>query len=359
MKTNILITATLLCLMVSCDTHYRMVSRIAGDGSMYREVYTHTDSVRQTKEGVHNPFLFQTGANWQVEGLDSGIVFDFWGAQEKLNIKAYRKISAVNGQCFSVSKDKEYAYPLAVPQEQLKKRCKWFYTYYTYTATYKELPDKGPVPLDNYLNKAEQTLWLRGDNTFYTNLNGMEANEHLSHIESKFMAWYIRNLYEISSEVIRHFALAQNDTTYTHQWEKLKEAVYKKHLERVDQLEKTAPEAICGFLDQNCQTDYFSQLYKAKQEEIETTYEKRIGFINVFYHNIRFELIMPGKLISSNAGIIDKDTAVWRVNAFRLLAGDYMLTAKSRVVNYWAFGITLLIILAALGVFITLYRRCT
>ncbi len=35
---------------------------------------------------------------------------------------------------------------LAIPTEQLKKRFKWFYTYYIYTATYKELPDKRTGP---------------------------------------------------------------------------------------------------------------------------------------------------------------------------------------------------------------------
>ena len=37
-------------------------------------------------------------------------------------------------------------YPLAIPTERVKKTSRWFYTYYTYTATYKELMDKGPVP---------------------------------------------------------------------------------------------------------------------------------------------------------------------------------------------------------------------
>mgnify|MGYP001649850244 CR=1 FL=1 len=44
-------------------------------------------------------------------------------------------------------------------------------------------------------------------------------------------------------------------------------------------------------------------------------------------------------------------------DGFRLLAGDYILTAESRVINYWAFGITLFMMLFVLGIFIKLYRR--
>ncbi|TGY31482.1 hypothetical protein E5353_13045 [Bacteroides caecimuris] len=44
-------------------------------------------------------------------------------------------------------------------------------------------------------------------------------------------------------------------------------------------------------------------------------------------------------------------------HGFRLLAGNYILNAESRVINYWAFGVTLLIILIILGVFVKLHRR--
>ena len=84
----------------------------------------------------------------------------------------------INGEYFSISNGKEQMSSLAIPTEQLKKRFKWFYTYYIYTATYKELPDKGPVPLDKYLNKEEQIIWFRGDNAAFSGMNGIEHSEN-------------------------------------------------------------------------------------------------------------------------------------------------------------------------------------
>ena len=52
---------------------------------------------------------------------------------------------------------------MAIPMEQLKRNSDGFYTYYIYTATYKELQDKGPVPLSDYLNKEEQIIWFHGN----------------------------------------------------------------------------------------------------------------------------------------------------------------------------------------------------
>lgn len=103
---------------------------------------------------------------------------------------------------------------LAIPTEQLKKRFKWFYTYYIYTATYKELPDKGPVPLDKYLNKEEQIIWFRGDNAAFSGMNGIEQNDKLDKLEAKFGEWYNRSQYEIIWEVIRQFTSQKGDTVY-------------------------------------------------------------------------------------------------------------------------------------------------
>ena len=65
------------------------------------------------------------------------------------------------GNTSLLPKVKEHLSAMAIPMERVKKSFRWFYTYYIYTATYKELQDKGPVPLDNYLNKEEQMIWLQ------------------------------------------------------------------------------------------------------------------------------------------------------------------------------------------------------
>ena len=167
MKTNHSIATLLLLLslgMTSCSTYYRMTSRIDTNGSMHREVYARGDSAFIAGDKTHNPFLFQLDTDWQIVNLDSTLKFNFWGEEEKLNVKACRNIPLINGEYFSISNGKEQMSSLAIPTEQLKKRFKWFYTYYIYTATYKELPDKGPVPLDKYLNKETGKFELAESN---------------------------------------------------------------------------------------------------------------------------------------------------------------------------------------------------
>ena len=99
MKTNHSIATLLLLLslgMTSCSTYYRMTSRIDTNGSMHREVYARGDSAFIAGNKTHNPFLFQLDTDWQIVNLDSTLKFNFWGEEEKLNVKACRNIPLIN-----------------------------------------------------------------------------------------------------------------------------------------------------------------------------------------------------------------------------------------------------------------------
>ena len=360
MKTNHSIATLLLLLslgMTSCSTYYRMTSRIDTNGSMHREVYARGDSAFIAGDKTHNPFLFQLDTDWQIVNLDSTLKFNFWGEEEKLNVKACRNIPLINGEYFSISNGKEQMSSLAIPTEQLKKRFKWFYTYYIYTATYKELPDKGPVPLDKYLNKEEQIIWFRGDNAAFSGMNGIEQNDKLDKLEAKFGEWYNRSQYEVIWEVIRQFTSQKGDTVYVNRLNELKETVYTNHLSGKDGCGDAGIDDVCALFDKVGQTNYYLELYKAHAKAMDNMCEQKITIAEVFYHAIQFELTMPGTLLSSNASLSTNNIMVWKIDGLRLLTGNYVLTAESRVINYWAFGLTLLIILATLGIFIKLYRN--
>lgn len=359
MKTNYFIAGIVLMLCTtSCSSYYRMTSRINNDGSMYREVYTYGDSAFIAGDMAHNPFLFQIDTNWQIVKPDSVITFNFWGEEEKLNVKACQNLPVIDGDYFTVAQGKEQMRSLATPIEKLKKNFRWFYTYYTYTATYKELANKGPVPLSNYLNKEEQMIWLCGDDAAYGGMNGIELNDKLDKLETKFTEWYNRSVYEINWEVIHYFVQQQGDSNYLRRLEELKDSVYKEPSSQKDTgLEDADVEEVCRFFDKACQTSYYTDLYKTNKEKMDALCDKKISIAEVFYHAMQFELTMPGRLLSSNAKLQKGNTVIWKLDGFRLLAGDCVLTAESRVIHYWAFGASLLLILAILGVFIRLYKR--
>ena len=74
--------------------------------------------------------------------------------------------------------------------------------------------------------------------------------------------------------------------------------------------------------------------------------------IELFGAVIQYELKMPGQMISANTTFRDREYLVWKVDAYRLLAGEYSLTAQSRVPNVWAFILTGVLILLGIGFWI-------
>lgn len=350
MKRRNLITAIfILSGLTSCQTSYRMVSRIDTDGSLYREVYATGDSAFLAGDDTKNPFLFRIDSDeWQLVKLDSSVKFKFEGSEQDLNVKVCRTFTGMDGKYFTVKNTKEYAYPLVVPTEKIEKEFRWFYTYYLYKATFEELPDKGPIPLSEYLTDEEQRIWLRGDKDVFAPLNGIELNNRLDDIETKFWEWYNRSLYEMSFEVITRFVSLDGNAVYMQRMQELKHEIYKKYLSKKQ--EDAHPEEICGFLDDSEHTDYYSNLYKANKEAIDRMFEDRGRMVELFGYAVQHELSMPGKLVSSNANLwrSDDSTIIWKVDAFRLLVGEYTLMAESRVPNYWAFAVTLIVVLLAL-----------
>ncbi|WP_291528395.1 hypothetical protein [Bacteroides sp. UBA939] len=358
MRTNKWMAAMVVLLgMTSCGTSYRMVSQVNSNGSMHREVYAYGDSAFLAGDRTHNPFLFRIESGWELNKLDSVVKFNCWGNEEKLNVKVWRTYPTVGADSFSTLDGKEYMHPLVVPAEKLRKVFGWFYTYYQYTAAYSELPDKGPVPLDKYLTKEEQRIWFRGDTEVLNGLNGIEQNSKLDDIETGFWKWYNRSRYELSYEVILQFAIQKGDTAFVRRLADLKEPVYGKHFSGKDSDDEGSPGKVCNYLDEFSQTKYFSDLYKSDGKSMDELYEEKGRITELFGYAVQFELSMPGKVVSTNAALQKDGSLIWKVDAYRLLYSDYTLTAESRVVNYWAFGITILFLLLLTGYCWRRYRR--
>ncbi|GHT24415.1 hypothetical protein FACS189430_09270 [Bacteroidia bacterium] len=89
--------------------------------------------------------------------------------------------------------------------------------------------------------------------------------------------------------------------------------------------------------------EQIDSLNKERREYMDSIIQK------LYTNNIEYELLMPGKLIVSNAPVNRQDTLVWKVNALRFTADAYELFAESRTVHIWAFVITFLLV--ALSVF--------
>ncbi len=347
MKKNILIVLT-GCLATACSsTCFQVDTRINKDGSTSRTVYAKADSAFLAGDRSHNPFLFPL-EGWNVEKPDSGMTYEFFG-QDQPNIRASRTVSSIDQFSAGIHSQN----PMAAPRESVQKRFRWFYTYYTYTGIFSGIADKGPVPIDQYLTQEQQNLWFQGDMTSVQGMNGVELKDALDGIEEKFQKWYSISLFEVSYEVVQTIAREAPDKALSTRLTALKDSIYRAHRGEED----FTPEQVCTYLDDYLHTDYFKKLYQEKKEQTEALFDEKCRITQLFDYLINYRMTLPGQVLSANTPLMEGDAVVWKVNAFRLMAGDYTLTAESRTSNTWAFAVTLLILLVAIISFYRTYRK--
>ena len=78
--------------------------------------------------------------------------------------------------------------------------------------------------------------------------------------------------------------------------------------------------------------------------------------LNILWFNVPYTLTMPGKVIDTGNGTLQPDgTIFYPFTGERLIPQDYTISATSRVTHLWAYIVTLLTVILAVGSY--LYRR--
>ena len=348
MKTiKIILTVLALTFMVSCGEYYRMVTTISANGNVYRALYASGDSAFRAGNISHNPFLFELSQDWTVNRCDT-LKYNFFGEEANFNVKISKKSNSIESYSKEIRCDTDKR-SLAAPEESLMKKTGWFYTNYSLKVVYGKLQYKVPIPIDDFLTKEEQILWTQGGFDNYK--NGFEMSDNLSGISDKFIKWYAHNYFEISLEDIKKL-------TKNYDLDRDKENIYKNLTDIVKvPPDDINPESVCNVLDSFYITTYFSKLYKANHEILDNDYKQTLSIKNVIFNTISYELVLPGKMLQTNAPVIHSDTLVWKVDGMRLLFDDYTLKAEYRVINKWSFLLTGLLLIISIGSIVALIKR--
>lgn len=88
-------------------------------------------------------------------------------------------------------------------------------------------------------------------------------------------------------------------------------------------------------------------------------YKTLSDYATLSQFSVDYELSMPGTITDSGTGVIlaknNQQVISYRLTGERLVSGDYIITAQSRVTNIWAFVIMGLVILSA--IYLCLHKR--
>ena len=370
MKTAIrtIATMTLVLIMASCQNKdARMLTVINEDGTCSREYTFHSTQqwLGIPQEEDYDSIVDRTWErSWSVLGADS-VRYPVPLTEAQLDSMQAQDLSKPLGNMLMVHAKKDYksveemSAQIYRPENhhlvkvegikvssQLEKRFKWFYTDFTFTETFAyEDSTLFPIPLSQFLSADTASFWFTGQPDLTRYLSGAEQKEMLDAIEKKVSQWSNANWFkEICNIIVANYDKVQNPPISKERFISISDSLVMQpcvlNPKEGDYLENGGFDAL---LHDVFQSDAYTQFLKS--------YDGGLGEYNqLFLFSTNYDLVMPGRVLDAGMGEYDGEVIHYsRLGAERMIPGAYTISATSRVTNVWAFFVTLLIILLAIG----------
>lgn len=239
----------------------------------------------------------------------------------------------------------------------LDNHFKWFYTDYTFTETFAYVGNVKFVPISRFLSADTASYWFTGQPDLTRNYSGAELKEMLDGIEAKVSQWINANWFaRIYDEIASDYNSIQNPPVSKEQFVSLRDTLATHpailNTDLLDGSMKDFMNVLDDYYHSSAYSDYihkWSGGYDSLKRD--PTYLTMVSFQR------DYDLVMPGRVLDAGMGEYDGNVIHYRVSGDRTIPNDYKysITATSRVTNVWAFIVTILVVLLAIGSFF--YRR--
>jgi len=377
MKTNrfLIIVAAAALLMTSCSTDdERMLTIINEDGTCSREMTFHPYREQvmaplsepiQTKGLYYNPDWERT---WSVMGdsvrhacpmtqqqwdsLQS--VFPEKNVSSKILMHTKRHYQNVDEMSDSLTQTVRHLFKATA---SLDKRFKWFYTDYTYKETFAitDIQQIFSIPLERFVSADSASYWFTGQPNLSDGLTGAEQKEMLDDIEGKVSHWLNAcTMSFVYAQLWLCYDEVKNPPVSKEQFLTLKDSIVMspavRNMELFNGISQIS-NIIKDFYHSDAYTPLFSDSTKWERL-LETKYK---SYENLVSMKPMLDYVMPGKVIDAGNGVVDGNVVHYKFSGERLIPHPYDISITSRVTNIWAFVVTILVILLAIGSF--LYKR--
>ena len=376
MKVNIKIIATMMLVLVaaSCkNKDDRMLTVIHEDGSCSREYTFHTTQqwLSASPDADYDSIVDKTWErSWSVLGADSvrypvPLTETQLDSMQELDLskplgnmlmvhakKEYQSVEEMSAHLYKAERHHLVKVDGIKANSKLEKSFKWFYTDYTFTETFTyEDSTLFPIPLSRFLSTDTVSFWFTGQPNLTQGLSGAEAKEQLDNIEKKINQWTNANwFYEMCNVIIANYEKIQNPPVSKERFSSVRDSlVMQPCVLNADEGEGLRNHTT-NVIDNAFQSDTYTLFLKTYEGGFEP-YVQLLSFGN------NYDLKMPGTVIDAGIGQYDGNVIHYRLGGERMIPGSYTITASSRVTNIWAFVVTFLIVLIAIGSFFFRKKR--
>lgn len=308
MKRNNLILMAAVALFTSCGTRYVVTDnvgrRLAGTRTI---LTTDTTSLNGT------PYC-----HWQRTALGKKQVFDFRDEHDTMHY-AYSQAMSRDGWtvvCDSLPR-------MMRPQITVSKSFRWFTTRYRYTAVFPAL-DSLPVPISQYLTDEEQQLLFQPLD-LPDDWNGADMYALLDKLNTKYIEWWSHCFFEKEYGIYYNYADSAQRLLLAQYHDTLLALV---QADIPEDKQSSFGEKASLFPELAFASEY--QMSYDVQMVVMAWYEGCLDLDN----RVLWRVELPGGR-----------SAEYMVSTERLITGDYTIILGSRVLNWWAVVLTLLLAL--------------
>lgn len=377
MKTSrfYIIAAVLMLLITSCNDDSSMLTIINEDGTCSREMSFHPypkDVMAPVNEPVDNDglhFKSDWERTWSVVGDSTRHACPMteaqWDSLRKVfpnsDVRSHilmhtkRHFGSVAEMSDSLTKVVNHLFKATA---SLDKHFKWFYTDYVYTETYTltNIQQLFPIPLDRFVSADTASYWFTGQPNLAEDLTGSEQKELLDGIESQISKWMNANTFDyIYTYIVKRFWKdIKNPPVGRGQFLANKDSLLMSpavaNMKIFDE-----PEQVAKILKDYYHTDAFEPLFSEDRHWDRILDHQYMSLKYLMWMKPQLNLVMPGRVIDGGMGKVDGNVISYRFSGERLLPHDYVISASSRVTHVWAYIVTFLVIIVAIGSFF--YRR--
>ncbi len=356
MKYFIRIVISALCVIVaslttSCVTYYTVRTDVEKDGGMTKTIYAQADSACLAGDYSQHPFLFDPADEWNMEVMKRAETVRFIGDEIVQNFFARKGFIAGTQPNFIPAQEEYSALPYLHAKEKKEVKKGLFVTKYLYTCTFPGLEGGFPLSVDDYLDEQDRRILLSsGVMGEYQFMNGLELYSlQLSEAAEDYKRWIV----DCGVEYVYMMVVDKTKKPLTpKQKEELYQAMWSGDELEFDLYESPDIFKVVSAMGKIAGTTAYMDVY-SKYRDIwqEQMYAAEEKFTAPFTYAYRYIVDMPGKITASNAYLYEDGAPVWKVDGFRLLAGDVVLTAESRKINVWTLvilGVVLVGVIAGL-----------
>jgi len=377
--TSKLLIYSAVLFIVSCTQPSDMLTVIAPDGSCYREFTANANPQFLSGDTLAklNPFPVDIDSTWKitwkyknsslqstfpvkkrvldsiVKSISKSVEIKRKGNTDQnsgdLIVYARQNYTSASEMDMRFRLRRSHSWSGLKVKHLLDKKFRWFYTYYTYKETYPQLKTSFSIPVEKFMTKDEAMFWFTGKPDILKGMNGVEIREYVGTIEDNFHKWFNKNLWDSEYRVLlENYSNIAKLQVSKDRLKVLKDTIFNAKVNKVEDFKMEQ------ILDSYFKTSVFTAFWKTDNcpmVKFESDFNDQ-GFVEYFKEAFTYKLIMPGVVTGQNNAVVHGDTLVWNLTAYRLIPAPYVIEAQSRKANIWAFILTGIIFIVAIGSFI-------